>query len=309
MCYSAFIGQRHTLYPLNYQLRNEKFQHTRLVWTSRGVPTALLFDLQTLNEMNQTILVPDVPGCPRLLSRDSIVLWSWQKAVWRSFNTPELHTWWSSGRFGRVDPSVVALAGGQQLQGHSGFRSVLLPRFTGHFFYPGQLTKKVCVSTLIDVSWVIFITAEPTDQYLSSILLESCWRISAERLWYSNWAWTNAASWLTCSICNTHTHICCFHYHPCSVSMLGLSLARHSTAQDGTLLKTGTMATEEACEHQHNEYLIKCVSFASTFFHDVHVCCYFMKMLIHYGLEMYVCKVSHTASSILFCFRFHWCCN
>lgn len=35
----------------------------------------------------------------------------------------------------------------------------------------------------------------------SSILLHSCVRISAARLWYSTWAWTNAASWLTCSIC------------------------------------------------------------------------------------------------------------
>lgn len=46
---------------------------------------------------------------------------------------------------------------------------------------------------------------------------------------------------------HTHTHICCFHYHPCSVSMLGLSLAPHSMAQDGTLLKTVTMATREPC--------------------------------------------------------------
>lgn len=37
-----------------------------------------------------------------------------------------------------MDPAIVALAGGQQLQGQSGFRSVLLPGFTGHFFYPGQ---------------------------------------------------------------------------------------------------------------------------------------------------------------------------
>lgn len=61
-------------------------------------------------------------------------------------------TWWSPWRFGRVDSSVVALAGGQQLQRHPGFRSVLLPRFTGNFFYPGQrpdTVKKSCPPTSI----------------------------------------------------------------------------------------------------------------------------------------------------------------
>lgn len=33
---------------------------------------------------------------------------------------------------------IVALAGGQQLQCHSGFGTVLFPGFTGNFFYPGK---------------------------------------------------------------------------------------------------------------------------------------------------------------------------
>lgn len=125
-----------------------------------------------------------------------------------------LFTWWSPRWLGWVDPSVVALAGGEELKSHPGFRVELFPRLAGDFFYPVPTSNALATITTAQPSanhiflfqLIFWWTHGWLRSHLSSILLASCWRISAERLWYSNWAWTNAASWLTCSICNTHTH-------------------------------------------------------------------------------------------------------
>lgn len=142
----------------------------------------------------------------------------------------------------------MALAGGQQLQGHSGFWSVLLPRFTGHFFYPGQLTKKSLCIHIDRCQLGYFYHSRANGSipvlHLAGELLEDFGRAAVVlQLGLNQRCQLAHLLYLQ----HTHTHICCFHYHPCSVSMLGLSLAPHSMAQDGTLLKTVTMATREPC--------------------------------------------------------------
>lgn len=143
-------------------------------------------------------------------------------------------TWWSPWRFGRVYPSVVALTGGQQLQRHPGFRSVLLPRFTGNFFYPGQRpdTVKKVLSTHINL-YQTFITGGRINT-----CPPSCWRAVGGFRQSGCGIPTELEPALPAgspALSATHTHTFFFHCYPCSVPMLGQSLAWHSTAQFAAL--------------------------------------------------------------------------
>lgn len=105
-------------------------------------------------------------------------------------------------RASTVDSSIVVLTNGE-VQGRTRFGKKFFPWFDRSFPYSAEWKHRTRQHTTRRDSKAHPATCglERDSTNRSSILLESCVRISAARLWYSTWAWTRAASWLTCSIC------------------------------------------------------------------------------------------------------------